>query len=88
MRQGSKLKQRCLLVSRDFPLKDFCTFSVYTEPDYKFLQKAVDSYNIALYNPTFVFIVHFQELFYIWYFLRLCAENNKMRGIYGGNKLV
>jgi len=53
-------------VSRVFPLKIFCTFSVSIEPDYKFLQKAVDSYNVALYNQKFEFIQNFRKsgLFY------------------------
>jgi hypothetical protein len=38
-------------------------FSVYIEPDYKFLQKAVDSYYVALYNPTFGFIRCFKSRF-------------------------
>jgi hypothetical protein len=50
-------------VSRVFPLKAFCAFSAYIGPDYKFLQKAVDSYYVALYNPTFGFIQYFKNCF-------------------------
>jgi len=36
---------------------------VYIVPDYKFLQKAVDSYYVALYNSTFEFIQYFERCF-------------------------
>jgi len=51
-------------VSRVFPLKAFCAvFSIYIWPDYKFLQKAVDSYSVALYNSTFESVQYSKNCF-------------------------
>lgn len=59
-----KIKTKALVSVKGFPSKKlFVHFQRILRPDYKFLQKAVDSYYVALYNPKFEFVQYFKNWF-------------------------
>ena len=57
--------ERSMMTKEFSSLKAFLyVFAIYTRQDYKFLQKAVDSYCVALYNSVFGFIRYVSKAIY------------------------